>query len=247
MLLLQQKANKTTTRHLEQKHKSENLVAKALLYPRKSVRRNNIWKYIRNKGDYEINIERFKSSQPIQPSRKLTVDKDEELLPCEFCFGIFKARKLSEDTRNCFMKKQSSKSIEGKRSYVKEARMMLSSRISDGHSDLVRRFILLSIKRDDCHLIIRRDKLLMTFAAIKLEKREQERYCDVSYSVRILGKLVLSYRDIYQNSDFNAKDIVLSGNYGNVKNVIKKMVRYKGPRDINNPHIIIRTGYAVKT
>ena len=77
-------------------------------------------------------MERLKNSQPIQPSRKLTFNKDEELLSCEFCFGIFKARKLSDHTRNCFMKKQSSKSIEGKKSYVKEARMMLSTRISDG-------------------------------------------------------------------------------------------------------------------
>ena len=222
-------------------------MAEALSYPRKSIRRNNIWKYIRNKGDYEVNIERFKSSRPIQPSRKLTVNKDEELLPCEFCFGIFKARKLADHNRNCFMKEQSSKSIERRRSYVKEARMMLSTRISDGHSDLVRRFILPSMRRDECHLIIRSDKLLMTFAAIELEKREPERYCDVSYSLRILAKLILSHREIHQNSDFNAKDIVLPKNYDNVKNVIKRMAGYKGPRDINNPHIIIRTGYAMKT
>ena len=121
------------------------------------------------------------------------------------------------------MKKQSSKSIEGKRSYVKEARIMLSTRISDGRSDLVRRFILSSMRRDDCHLIIRSYKLLMTFAAIELEKREPGRYCDVSYSLRILAKLILSYREIHQNSDFNAKDIVLPGNHDNVKNVIKGM------------------------
>ena len=222
-------------------------MAEALSYPRKSIRRNNIWKYIRNKGDYEVNIERFKSSRPIQPSRKLTVNKDEELLPCEFCFGIFKARKLADHNRNCFMKEQSSKSMERRRSYVKEARMMLSTRISDGHSDLVRRFILPSMRRDECHLIIRSDKLLMTFAAIELEKREPERYCDVSYSLRILAKLILSHREIHQNSDFNAKDIVLPKNYDNVKNAIKRMAGYKAPRDINNPHIIIRTGYAMKT
>ena len=159
-------------KHLEQKHKSENLVAEALSYPRKSIRRNNIWKYIRNKGGYEVNIERFKSSRPIQSSCKLTVNKDEELLSCKFCFGIFKARKPSDHTRNCFMKKQPSKSMERRGSYVKEARMMLSTGISDGHSDFVRRFILPSMRRDECHLIIWSDKLLMTFAAIELEKRE---------------------------------------------------------------------------
>ena len=222
-------------------------MAEVLSYPRKSIRRNNIWKYIRNKGGYEVNIERFKSSRPIQPSCKLTVSKDEELLPCNFCFGIFKARIPADHTRNCFMKNQPSKSMERRGSYVKEARMMLSTRISDGHSDFVSRFILPSMRRDECHLIIRSDKLLMTFAAIELEKREPERYCDVSYSLRILAKLILSHREIHQNSDFNAKDIVLPKNYDNVKNVIKRMAGYKGPRDINNPHIIIRTGYAMKT
>ena len=59
---------------------------------------------------------------------------------------------------------------------------MLSTRISDGHSDPVGRFIFPSMKRDEWHLIIQSDKLLMTFAAIELEKRDPERYCDVSYS-----------------------------------------------------------------
>ena len=222
-------------------------MAEALSCPRKSIRRNNIRKYIRNKGDYEVNIKRFKSSLPIQPSRKLTVNKNEELLPCEVCFGIFKARKPSNHTKNCFMKKQSSKSMERRGRYLKEARMMLSTRISGGHSDFVRRFILPSMRRDECQLIVRSDKLLMTFAAIELEKREPERYCDVSYSLTILAKLILSHREIHQNCDFNAKDIVLPKNYDNVKNVIKRMAGYKGPRDINNPHIIIRTGYAMKT
>ena len=157
-------------------------MAQALWYPGKNVRRNNIWKYIRNKGVYEVNIERFISSQSIQSSHKLTVRKNENLLPEEFCFDTFKARKLSDHTRNCFIKKQSSKSLEGRKRYVKEARMMLGTRISDGHSDPVGRFIFRSMRRDECDLIIQSDKLLMTFAAIELEKRDPERYCDVSYS-----------------------------------------------------------------
>ena len=157
-------------------------MAQALWYPGKNVRRNNIWKYICNKGVYEVNIERFISSQSIQSSHKLTVRKNENLLPEEFCFDTFKARKLSDHTRNCFIKKQSSKSLEGRKRYVKEARMMLGTRISDGHSDPVGRFIFRSMRRDECDLIIQSDKLLMTFAAIELEKRDPERYCDVSYS-----------------------------------------------------------------
>ena len=59
--------------------------------------------------------------------------------------------------------------------------------------------------------------------------------------------MILSYREIHQNSDFNAKDIVLPKNYDNVKNVFKRMAGFKRPTDISNPHIIIRTGYAIKT
>ena len=57
----------------------------------------------------------------------------------------------------------------------------------------------------------------------------------------------MSYREIHQNSDFNDKDIVLPKNYDNVKNVFKRMAGFKRPTDISNPHIIIRTGYAIKT
>ena len=59
--------------------------------------------------------------------------------------------------------------------------------------------------------------------------------------------MILSYREIHQNSDFNDKDIVLPKNYDNVKNVFKRMAGFKRPTDISNPHIIIRTGYAIKT
>ena len=54
-----------------------------------------MWTLIQRKYDYQIIVER-KSPKSTSVLRRLTVNKSEELLSYEFCYGISKARKLPE-------------------------------------------------------------------------------------------------------------------------------------------------------
>ena len=233
-------------RHLENKHKAEDLVQEALTFQRKSKKRNNIWSFIQRKGDYQISVERKKNSQSMLAVRRLTVNKSEEQLPCEFCYGIFKARKLSEHSKKCFMRERVAENTR-KVNVVKSSRIMLSSDITDGHSQDINRYILANMQRDQYHLIIRTDKLLMAYGAIELEKKEIDRYHDVSYSLRVLAKLLCAYRELHDKENTSAKDLVLPENYDRMTNSVKSIAKYHGPRDIGNPHLILRAGYSLKT
>ena len=112
--------------------------------------------------------------------RRLKVNKSEEQLPCEFCYGIFKARKLSKHSKECFMREREREREGGgggvaentrKVNAAKSSRIMLSSHITDGHSQNVNCYVLANMRRDQYHLVIRTNKLLVAYGAIELEKK----------------------------------------------------------------------------
>ena len=92
--------------------------------------------------------------------------------------------------------------------------------------------VLSTMKRVVRHLIVKSDKLLMTFAVVKIEKRERERYNDVSHSLKLLAKLLLEFREITNNQNACSQDLVVPENYDNVLHCIKILSGHGGSRDI---------------
>ena len=107
---------------------------------------------------------------------------------------------------------------------------------------MVHNTLLSTMKRNVRHLIIRTDKLLMTFAIVEIEKRERERYNDVSHSLKLLAKLLLEFRKITNNQNACSQDLVMSENYDNVL-----LSGYDGSIDIKYPSRVIQTGLALRT
>lgn len=124
---------------------------------------------------------------------------------------------------------------------------MLGTDIYSGREQIVHSTILSTMKRDERHLIIRSDKLLMTFAIVEIEKRERERYNDVSHSLKLLAKLLLEFREITKNQNACSQDLVMPENYDNVLHSIKILSGYGGSRDIKYPSRVIQTGLALRT
>ena len=130
---------------------------------------------------------------------------------------------------------------------VKTSRIMLGTDIYSGREQMVHSTLLSTMKRDVRHLIIRSDKLLMTYAIVEIEKRERERYNDVSYSLKLLAKLLLEFREITNNENACSQDLVMPENYDNVVHCIKILSGYDGIRHIKYPSRIIQTGLALRT
>ncbi|XP_065651314.1 uncharacterized protein LOC136079505 [Hydra vulgaris] len=202
-----------------------------------------MWTYIERKGDFNININNIKNSKKITSVRKCTVNKDDELLPCEYCYGFFRARKLSEHVSNCFRRGSDNKEI----SYIKASRILVGESSLTSNARIVHEPILTSMKHNEIHLIIRNDKVLLTYGAVEVFKKERDRYHDISYALRVLAKLLLQYRKQFNAEDASARDLVNTKNYDNILSSMKVCADYCGPRKIGNPHLVLRIGYSLKT
>ena len=112
---------------------------------------------------------------------------------------------------------------------------------------MVHSTLLPAMKRDVRHLLIRRDKLLMTFAIVEIEERKRERYNDVSHSLKLLAKLLLEFREMTNNQNTCSRDLVMPENYDNVLHCIKILSGYDGNRDIKYPSRVIQIGLALRT
>lgn len=163
-------------------HADKELVSEALSSPKYSTKRNRMWTYITTNSDYEVNIEAIKNSKPIQTVRSLTVNKDDEVLPCEFYFGFMNARKLCNHAKNCFMKDYQNRATNEPpylRTVVKAARVMVSQGIGSRYMFIIERELLSSMRGDQYNLVIRNDPLRIItvhYGAFEIEKREKEQY-----------------------------------------------------------------------
>ena len=75
---------------------------------------------------------------------------------------------------------------------------------------------------------------------LNLRKKEIDRYHDVSYSLRVRAKLLCTHRELHDKEDASAKNLVLPENYDRMKNSVKSIAKYRGPRDIGNKHLILK-------
>ncbi|XP_065678204.1 uncharacterized protein LOC124818802 [Hydra vulgaris] len=200
-------------------------------------------KELRGKGDFNVNINNIKNSEKITSVRKCTVNKDDELLPCEYCYGFFRARKLCEHVSKCFLRGSDNKEI----SYIKASRILVGQSSLTDNAKIVHEYILTTMKHDKLHLVIRNDKLLLTYGAVEVGKKEKDRYHDVGYALRVLAKLLLQYRKQFNAEDASANDLVNAISYDNIISSMKVCADYCGPRKIGNPRLVLRIGYSLKT
>ena len=81
----------------------------------------------------------YKKSLPMIPVRKATKSEKLEKLPCEFCRGVYLARKLGDHQKNCILRKNKNQ----KKGITKTGRMILCGELKDKSCASVERHILL--------------------------------------------------------------------------------------------------------
>ena len=91
-------------RHLFRIHGDGELVVEAINLPKKSKERKNKLEEIRRKGEYIRNVEVIRNNTTVCPVRQSFKNPNGELLPCEFCFGFFNARRLGKHRETCFLR-----------------------------------------------------------------------------------------------------------------------------------------------
>ncbi|KAK0144115.1 N-lysine methyltransferase KMT5A-A [Merluccius polli] len=99
------------SRHLLRKHSDDVEVAKAFTLPKKSKERRLQLDHIRNKGNYEHNMEVIESQKgKLIPSKQPT-EKTEgaDFLHCVHCYGLFKRKALWRHFKVCKFQPETSK------------------------------------------------------------------------------------------------------------------------------------------
>ena len=96
--------------------------------------------------------------------------------------------------------------------------------------------ILSRMKRDEYHLHVRNDQLLIQFGTLEMQKREEDRYNDISYVLRCIAKLIMEFKGVSGKQDVFGKDLILPENFQNIVKDVKNLSDYQGPRQIAKLH-----------
>ena len=79
-----------------------------------------------------------------------------------------------------------------------------------------------------------------------MQKKEKDRYNDISYTLRCIAKLIVELKSVSGKEDVFGKDLIVPGNFENVK-AVKILSDYQGPRKIAKPHRILKLGFSLRT
>ncbi|XP_073694436.1 uncharacterized protein [Garra rufa] len=180
------------SRHLSRRHSDVVEVAKALSLPKNSKERRLQLDYIRNKGNFEHNVEVLESRQgkliPWKQPKKKT--EGQEFMHCVYCFGLFRKRVMWRHFQVCNFKPQGKSSKRGKTRV--QALCAFAEPAPTGLSDTYWKF-LNEMNQDEVAVAIKEDRCILEYGFRLFNKNEnvisQHQY--IRQKLRELARLVL--------------------------------------------------------
>ncbi|WAR30018.1 LOW QUALITY PROTEIN: hypothetical protein MAR_003586, partial [Mya arenaria] len=167
-------------RHLRTSHSDNELVKEVLKRPKKSKERRSMWKVLINRGSYAQNIKAKEVGGEILVVRRSSKTYEaKDYVACIHCFGYFKKKDMWRHAKNC----SASISI-----------MTTSSTCAKTAKEHSHDFFDKLKLKDDVNILVKNDSLLNCLAVSLLE--EGKCHTDVSYTVRLLAKLLMKIREI---------------------------------------------------
>ena len=83
------------------------------------------------------------------------------------------------------------------------------------------------MKKDEYHLHVRNDPLLIQFGTLEMQKREKDRCNDISYTLRCIAKLIMEFKSVSGKEDVFGKDLILPENFEDIVKAIKNLPTIK--------------------
>ena len=179
-------------RHLEQMHWNEPEVSKVLLLPKNSKERALHWRLLSNKGDYMHNTGVLKAKTGmVLPKYRMGLRENNvdsgDYLPCDYCLGMYKRKKLWKHQKNCI----GTKSNKGRRCQAR-GRALLAVK-SDQMSELI-----LRMNDDTITNMVETDPIIREFGERLCEKHFDKRHLwsMISNKCRELGRLLMVANEV---------------------------------------------------
>ncbi|XP_048032130.1 uncharacterized protein LOC125267237 isoform X1 [Megalobrama amblycephala] len=185
------------SRHLSRKHSDVVEVAKALSLPKNSKERRLQLDYIRNKGNFEHNVEVLESRKgqliPWKQPKKKT--EGQEFTHCVYCYGLFRKKVMWRHFKVCNFKPQGKNSKRGK-SRV-QALCAFAEPAPAGFSDAYWKF-LSEMNQDEVAVAVKEDRCILEYGLRLFSKNEhvtsQHQY--IRQKLRELARLVLEAKKV---------------------------------------------------
>lgn len=239
-------------RHAAVAHEDDDLVKAALSKPKGSKERRAIWKVFTNKGAFKANIRAKAVGGELQVSKRTGIHrKPDEYQPCIYCYGYFLKKDLWRHTKNC--SSSVFKGYEKKKNCIQSnikavsATVDLVSCVTAGSSELLERFHDKLKIKDDAYIVVKQDRLLQLYTKSLLE--EGKSYTDTSWTVRLLGKLLLKARDISTNTNLSWMELIDHVNWKILAAGIRSLAEFKYDQDkvtVGRANIGIKCGQGVR-
>ena len=233
-------------RHLENNHKQEELVIKASLFEKGSVERRKALREIVGQGDYKENVKNLKTKSGQVVVARLSKDSTlKDYVPCTICLQLFHQRTLYKHSQACFMRpKDENGKVKKVTCLLKVSRALLNVAISDDSFTEIHS-VLAKMKRNELHMIIRTDQAFLLYGTIQLQKKEEDRYSDIRFSLRCLARLLQLFRQMPGKDSARGEDLTRSQNYDIVLQCTKKLSVYVGPKVIKTPSLFLKIGFCL--
>ena len=184
-------------RHLEQVHKDELEVAKALSFPKRSKERQKLWLEIRNKGDFAYNrrVIAEEEGQLITAKRPAKDLKISNFVPCPRCLGMFQGKDLWRHAKKCKLNKDEA-GLSKRGDHQREGKLLLP--VAKGIDDKFHREILGPMKNDHIREVASRDTLILMRGQKVFAKcaTQTHQYQYVRQKVRELARFLIEFRKL---------------------------------------------------
>lgn len=233
-------------RHLKIHEKTNVDVARALALPVHSKERKQLLDNLRNKGNYEHNVDVLSSGKGLLKLRREPKKKynPKHYVHCMYCKAMFLRRDLWRHVRNCLSKPLDNRTQPGRSKVLSLAEMSgsaLCQQISQGVWKL-----LTGLKDDDISAAVRSDFCLLQLAQSFFNKHGQDLTKNdyIRQKLREVGRLLLILRREF--SIQTVEEAVKPANFKVVVQAVKKVSGFDDDKQIyRTPSLALKLGHSL--
>ena len=242
-------------RHLQQVHKQEPEVQKALQYKPNDPRRKEQFAKLCRMGNYNHNMSvreqkqgelkvarRPSSSRPVNPS---------DYLPCKFCCRFFSEADLARHGKTC--QENNSAENTSKKQMRYDAILLLSgNEFPSGASQELSDHVLSMMALDDVTALVKADQTILLVGSRLIDKRGKRKAAEVSQQMRILGRMVKEARKLCGNAALKLSHLIKPMHFDTLVTCAKILggceqeTNEHGKKMFSSPSTALKCGYSLK-
>lgn len=218
--------------------------------PKGSKERRTLWRVIANKGTFIHNIKSKTVGGEIHVFKRTScVRRPEEYSACPHCYGYYLKNQLWRHAKTC----AASVFLGKEKNLIQSSISSISSIVQStagpatNSDELFEKFVEKMKLKDEVYLIVKNDLLLGAYARSLLE--EGKGHSDISWTVRLLGKLLVSIREVSKLENIAWMELVDPEHWNAIINGVKALSKFKNAENgitVEKPNIALKCGQGLK-